>query len=91
LLIAGATEIRAITKYLAGNSRFQHKKGLFQIERLCLEIDGVFQTIFRRIMVKGGLYFLKDDYFNDFPDPYLERNKEMVVQVVRHQRVKKEF
>ena len=27
-------------------------------------------------MIKGNFYFLKEEYFQDFPDPYLERNKE---------------
>ncbi len=27
-------------------------------------------------MIKGNFYFLKEKYFEDFSDPYLERNKE---------------
>jgi len=27
-------------------------------------------------MTVGNMYFLKDEYFIDFPDPYLEKNKE---------------
>jgi len=27
-------------------------------------------------MLRGNFYFLKEKYFEDFADPYLERNKE---------------
>ena len=40
-------------------------------------MDGVlFFEVF--YLEKGNFYFIDDQYFIDFPDPYLERNKEMV-------------